>query len=113
MISKVQRSLARVTSAGYPIQVEQSITYTTKGVPMAMTIHSKTDIFTDPASGKIEKVVDGWNTSLPDGSMFAVHLNQLISPGWWLYYAEGWAWWVWSFVWWTPVWEVCFAHLDA
>src|SRR5438046_4625185 len=84
--------------------------YTTKKGPITMTIHSKVNIFVDQASGKIQKVEDRWNATLPNGTMSSVGLKQLISPGWWLYYAEGWAWWVWSFFWWTPLWEVCFAY---
>jgi hypothetical protein len=82
--------------------------YIIKGIGMKVTMHSKINIFIDPASGKIEKVEDRWKTTFPDATILNVHFKQLVSPGWWLYYVECWVWWAWSFVWWTRLWEVCF-----
>jgi len=110
MVSKAERLSHQVTSAGNPIQFDQSMAYIVNRIGLKVTIHSKINIFIDPASGKIEKVEDRWKTTFPDAAISNVHFKQLISPGWWLYYAECWVWWAWSFVWWTRLWEVCFTH---
>jgi hypothetical protein len=106
-VSKVERLSHQVTDAGNPIQVDQSIAYTLKGIGTRLTFHSKINIYIDPATGKTERVEDRWDSTLPNGSLSEAHLRQLINPFWWLYYTVCWVWWAWSFIWWTPLWEVC------
>ena len=80
--------------------------YKVKGIGKEQTIASKVNIFYD-STGKIEKVQDKWDGNLPDSSIKNVSLGQLISPFWWLHYAEAWLFWLWSLVWWTWPWQVC------
>ena len=51
-------------------------------------------------------VEDKWDGKLPDGAFANVSLSQLFSPWWWLHYMEAWAFWLWSFVWYTRIWMV-------
>lgn len=82
--------------------------YKIKGIGKETTISSKINIYTQ--GDKITKVEDKWDGKLPEGSIAQVSLLQLLSPLWWiwLYFAlvERWAYWLWHFVWDTPVWNV-------
>lgn len=80
--------------------------YVVKGIGKEQTVASIVNIFVDP-QGKISKVEDKWDGELPEGSIKNVSsLLQLLSPFWWIKYAESWAWWGWSFVWYTTPWRV-------
>lgn len=81
--------------------------YVTKGVSKEQTIESRINIFYDKDTGKITKVQDKWGGELPDSSFKNVSVEQLFNPWWWVHYAEGWAWWLWSFTWDTWWWQVC------
>ncbi len=65
--------------------------------------------------GKISKVEDRWNGSLPDGAISNVSsVFQLVNPMWWINYWMAWAFWLWSFTWETRVWRVgAFLVLNA
>lgn len=82
--------------------------YTVKGIGKETTINSKINIFTE--GGKITKVEDKWDGKLPDSSIANVSWLQLLSPWWWLCFwfgvTERWLFWLWHFVWDTPVWNV-------
>jgi len=83
------------------MKMELKQKYTIKGINKDQTVESVVEIHTDQA-GKITKLMDKWNGSLPDSSIADVSLN----PVWWLHYWYTWAWWWWSFVWWTWPWRV-------
>lgn len=81
--------------------------YTVKGIGKETTIESKVNIFTTSDGSKIEKVEDKWDGKLPDSSIADVSsIFQLLNPFWWLNYYIGWAFWLWSFVWYTRAWLV-------
>ena len=81
--------------------------YVVKGIGKEQTIDSKINIFYDKATGKITKLEDKWDGKLPDSSFTNVSIDQLFNPWWYLHYAEGWAWWTWSFTWEMWWWQVC------
>ncbi|KAK3694169.1 hypothetical protein B0T22DRAFT_373173 [Podospora appendiculata] len=56
-----------VVSAGNPIELDLRNRYTVKGIKSEQEIASRVRIFVDDASGRIDKVEDRWNDSLPDG----------------------------------------------
>jgi hypothetical protein len=103
-IEPIQHS---VKSAGNPIAIDMKTRYKVKGIGKETTIDSVVNIFVDEATGKISKVEDRWNGNLPESSFQNVSsVFQLLSPFWWVKYAEGWAFWMWSFVWYTWPWMV-------
>ena len=104
--SEIERLHHEVTSAGNPISMDLRTRYVVKGIGKEQTIDSKINIFYDKTSGKITKVEDKWDGKLPDSSFTNVSIEQLFSPWWWVHYAEGWAWWGWSFTWNTYAWQV-------
>ncbi|KAI9678858.1 MAG: hypothetical protein M1817_005918 [Caeruleum heppii] len=110
--SEIERLHHEVTDVGNPISMDLKTRYKVKGIGKETTIASKVNIFYDKASGKIEKVEDKWDGKLPESSIANVSARQLISPFWWLHYAEAWAFWTWSFVWYTRPWEA-FRRLNA
>ncbi|KAK3336312.1 hypothetical protein B0T19DRAFT_409122 [Cercophora scortea] len=57
----------QVVAAGNPIELDLRNRYTIKGIKTEQEIASRVRIFVDESSGKIEKVEDRWNDSLPDG----------------------------------------------
>lgn len=81
--------------------------YVTKGINKEQIISSRINIFYDKDTSKITKVQDKWDGELPDSSFKNVSVDQLFDPWWWVHYAEGWAWWLWSFTWDTWWWQVC------
>ena len=64
---------------------------------------STVNIYVNESTGKIEKLQDKWNGSLPDSGIANV---SLLSPVSWVNYYIGWAFWCWSFVWYTRPWLV-------
>ncbi|KAI9761765.1 MAG: hypothetical protein M4579_000859 [Chaenotheca gracillima] len=110
--SEIERLGYQVTSSGNPISMDLKTRYKVKGLGKDTTIESVINIFYDKASGKIEKVEDKWNGKLPDSSIQNVSVAKLFSPFWWFHYAEGWAFWLWSFVWYTWWWKA-FRRLNA
>lgn len=100
--SEIERLSHEVTSSGNPIEMNLSTRYVVKGLGKEQKIDSKIKIWVD-AQGKIERLEDRWNDSLPDGSISNV---SLFSPWSWWRYGEAWAFWGWSWVWYTPVWMV-------
>lgn len=81
--------------------------YVVKGIGKEQIIESKVNIYVD-GSGKISKVEDKWNGKLPESGFANVSgLSDLVNPFWWAKYAEGWAFWGWSLVWYTRPWMVC------
>ncbi|KAI9817996.1 MAG: hypothetical protein M1832_004517 [Thelocarpon impressellum] len=109
--SEIERLHHAVTDAGNPISLDLKTRYKVKGVGKEETIASKVNIFVDKL-GKIEKVEDKWDGNLPDSSIKNVSVSQLLSVFWWLHYIEAWAFWLWSFVWYTPPWQA-FRRLNA
>jgi len=82
--------------------------YKVKGIGSEHTIDSVVSIYYDKAAGKIEKVEDRWNNELPVGAFKNVSsFHQLLSPRWWLRFAENRTFWAWSFLWYTRLWMVC------
>ena len=107
MFSTIERLHHSVTSAGNPIQMDLKTRYVVKGIGKEQTIDSKIMIHYDETSGRVTKVQDKWDGNLPQSSFANVsHLSQLVSPWWWLHYAEGWGFWLWSFSWNTLPWQV-------
>ncbi|KAL8655643.1 MAG: hypothetical protein Q9210_000753 [Variospora velana] len=103
--SEIERLHHEVVSAGNPIGMDLKTRYVTKGVSKEQTIESRINIFYDKDTGKITKVQDKWGGELPDSSFKNVSVEQLFNPWWWVHYAEGWAWWLWSFTWDTWWWQ--------
>lgn len=96
----------QVTDAGNPILLDLKTRYKVKGIGKETTIESVVAIHTSP-DGKISKVEDRWNGSLPDSSIANVSsVSQLLSPVWWVNYWIAWGFWVWSFFWYTRIWRV-------
>ena len=104
--SEIERLHHEVTSAGNPIAMDLKTRYVVKGIGKEQTIASKILIDYDSATGKITKVQDKWDGELPDSSFRNVSIEQIVNPWWWVHYAEGWAWWGWSFCWETRPWQV-------
>lgn len=106
--SAIERKSYQVTSSGNPIQLDMQTLYKVKGIGKETTINSKINIFTE--GGKITKVEDKWDGSLPDSSIANVSLLQLLWPLWWIRFAfkqtERWLFWLWHFTWDTQVWNV-------
>lgn len=103
--SEIERLHHEVTSAGNPIEIDMKTRYVIKGINKEQTIASKINIFTE--GDKITKVEDKWDGKLPESGIQNVSsVWQLINPFWWVRYAEGWAFWGWSFVWYTTPWMV-------
>ncbi|KAL8952160.1 MAG: hypothetical protein Q9222_001914 [Ikaeria aurantiellina] len=103
--SEIERLHHEVVTAGNPIGMDMKTRYVTKGISKEQIIESRINIFYDKDSGKITKVQDKWSGELPDSSFKNVSMEQLFSPWWWVHYAEGWAWWMWSFTWDTWWWQ--------
>lgn len=103
--SEIERLSHEVTSSGNPIEMDMKTRYVVKGIGKEQTISSKINIFME--GDKISRVEDKWDGNLPDSTISNVSsIQQLFSPFWWLHYAQGWAFWTWSFVWETPIWNV-------
>lgn len=103
--STIEQQHQEVTNAGNPIEMDMKTRYVVKGINKEQVIQSKVLIHTD--GDKIAKVEDKWNGNLPDSSIANVSSAlQLLSPLWWFKYAEGWAFWCWSFTWETLPWKV-------
>ncbi|KAI9809691.1 MAG: hypothetical protein M1825_000123 [Sarcosagium campestre] len=104
--SEIERLSTQTVDAGNPIRIDMKTRYKIKGIGSNQTIASEVYIYYDKVSGKIEKVEDKWNGNLPDGAIKNVSAGKLLSPWWWLFYAEAWAFWSWSFVWYTRPWQM-------
>ena len=107
---EIERLHHEVTDGGNPIGLDLKTRYVVNGIGKEQTISSKINIFYDKETGKITKVEDKWDGQLPDSSFQNVSVQQLFSLWWWVHYYEGWAWWMWSFIWETRVWRSRF-HL--
>ena len=107
--SEIERLHHEVVSAGNPISMDLRTRYVVKGISKEQTVNSKVNISYDKATGKITKVEDKWDGKLPDSSFTNVSIAQLLSPWWYLHYAESWGWRLWSFTWDTWWWQVCSA----
>lgn len=79
--------------------------YVVKGIQKEQIIDSKVNIYYNKESGRITKVEDKWDGTLPDSSFKNVSLDQLVNPYWWLHYGEAWLFWGWSFTWNTFWWQ--------
>lgn len=80
--------------------------YVVKGIGKEQTINSKIKIWVE--GDKISKLHDEWDGKLPESGIVKVSERYLpvLSPWWWLKYAEGWIFRLWSFTWSTLVWRV-------
>ena len=76
--------------------------YVVKGIGQEKTIQSVIKVWLNQ-QGKIERVEDRWDDQLPDGGIKNV---SFLSPWSWVEYWGNWAFWAWSFVWWTRPWLV-------
>lgn len=95
-----------MTSSGNPIAMSLKTRYVVKGIKKETTISSIVNISTDSA-GKITKVEDRWDGSLPESGIANVSsVWRLASPFWWASYAFAWGWWGASWVWWSTPWLV-------
>lgn len=85
--------------------------YVIKGIGKEQTIASVINIFVND-QGKIEKVQDKWNGSLPDSGIKNV---SVLNPLSWMEYGGAWLFWGWSWVWYTWPWMVrrCALRLQA
>jgi hypothetical protein len=107
--SEIDRISYQVTGSGNPITMDLKTRYVVKGIGKEQTINSKINIFTTADGSKIEKVEDKWDGQLPDSAFKDVSsIFQLLSPFWWINYWMGWAFWLWSFIWYTRIWLVSF-----
>lgn len=104
--SEIERLHHEVTDGGNPIGLDLKTRYVVKGIKKEQIISSKVFIHYDKLTNNITKVEDRWDGKLPDSSFTSVSLDQLFSPWWWVHYAEGWAWYMWSFTWDTWWWQV-------
>ncbi|KAF2468642.1 uncharacterized protein BDR25DRAFT_373325 [Lindgomyces ingoldianus] len=80
--SEIERLHHSVTSAGNPILMDLKTRYVIKGIGKEQTVQSVVAIYTDDLSGKITKVEDRWDGSLPDSSIANAfrHLNAVTVP---------------------------------
>ena len=106
VFSEVERLHHSVTSAGNPIEMDLKTRYVLKGIGKEQLIESKILIAYDSSTGKITNVQDKWDGKLPNSGFKDVSLRQLFSPWWWFHYYEAWAFWLWSFTWYTRPWQV-------
>ncbi len=95
-----------MTSSGNPIELDLKSKYTVKGLGKEQTIESVVKIHTTDDSSKIIGVEDRWNGNIPDGAIAKASLSQLHSLTWWANYMIAWGFWLWSWIWWTRVWNV-------
>ena len=103
---EIERLGHEVTDGGNPIGMDLKTRYVIKGIGKEQIISSKVQIYYDKTTGKITKVQDKWDGSLPDSNFTNVSLGQLFSFWWWMHYYESWIWWTWSFTWGTWWWQV-------
>lgn len=104
--SEIERLGHEITSSGNPISLNMTTRYVVKGINKEQKISSVVNIYLNK-EGKIEKVEDKWDGKLPDSSIKDVSsIFQLANPLWWMNYSMGWAFWSWSFVWYTWPWMV-------
>lgn len=101
--SQIERLSHEVTNPGNPIQVNMKTRYVIKGINKEQIVESVVSITTDD-KGRISHLADKWNGSLPDGAIKNVSPFRPLS---WYKYAEGWAFWWFSWVWYTWPWAVC------
>ena len=104
--SEIERLHHEVTDGGNPIGLDLKTRYVVKGIKKEQIISSKVLVYYDKATSNITKVEDRWDGNLPDSSITSVSLKRLFSPWWWLRYAEGWVWYMWSFTWDMWWWQV-------
>ncbi|KAF2753988.1 hypothetical protein EJ05DRAFT_489699 [Pseudovirgaria hyperparasitica] len=80
--SKIELQSHEVISAGNPIVLDVKNLYTVKGINKEQLIQSKIEIYVGP-TGKIEKVLDKWDGSIPDGPFASAfrRLNAKVVPG--------------------------------
>lgn len=105
--SEIERLNHEVKSSGNPILMDLSQRYKVKGIGKEQMVNSIVEIHTD--GDKISKVADKWDGKLPDSSISNVSsFWTLLSPFWWLRYAEGCVICIWSLASETPVWRVSF-----
>ncbi|MCJ1272132.1 hypothetical protein MMC22_012039 [Lobaria immixta] len=110
--SSIERLHHEVTDGGNPIGLDLRTRYVVKGINKEQIIDSKVLIHYDKVTGKITHVQDKWDGKLPDSSFQNVSLAQVLSPWWWVHYAEGWAWYTWSFTW-EMWWWQAFRKINA
>lgn len=72
----IQIQSHQVTSGGNPIELELSNKYTVKGIKKEQLMNSVVKIHVG-SDGKIDKVEDRWNDSLPEGPISEVCLFNL------------------------------------
>ncbi|KAL8827809.1 MAG: hypothetical protein Q9191_002966 [Dirinaria sp. TL-2023a] len=79
---EIERLGHEVTDAGNPIGLDLKTRYVVKGIGKEQVISSKVQIYYDKATGKITKVQDKWDGSLPDSSFTNVfrQLNSVSVP---------------------------------
>lgn len=104
--SEIERLHHEVTDGGNPIGIDLKTRYVVKGIKKEQVVNSKVLIYYDKVTNNITKVEDKWDGKLPDSSFTSVSLDRLFSPWWWIHYAEGWAWYMWSFTWDMWWWQV-------
>ena len=104
--SEIERLSHQVTSTGNPITLQLKQRYVVKGVGKEQTVNSEVKIFSE--GGKITKVEDRWDGSLPEGAFKTVRLFSILS---WLKFVECLLFWLWSFTWSTWWWKVSREHL--
>lgn len=104
MFSEIERQGHQVTKVGNPISIDMKTRYVVKGVNSEKIINSVVNIFTND-KGKITKVEDKWDGSLPDGSVKNVSLRPW-NPWAWLEFYGNIGFWAFSFFWYTWPWMV-------
>ena len=110
--SEIERLSHQVTSSGNPITMDLKTRYVVKGLGKEQTISSVISILLNADGTKIEKLEDRWDDKLPDSGFQNVSFSDmrswlsLASPWEWFKYCQGWAWRVWSLLWWTTPWLV-------
>jgi hypothetical protein len=96
--SEIERKSHSVTSSGNPIEMDMTTMYKVKGIGKETTINSKINIFHD--NGKITRVEDKWDGSLPDSSIANVSNHyglNAVNPFFWMDYAFSWFFMFWVF----------------
>lgn len=99
----------KVTAGGNPIEMEMSNKYVVKGIKKEQVVNSVVRIFLGQ-DGKIEKVEDRWNGTLPEGAISDVSqrsqgslLNPLAVARWTAKAGSDMAWWAFcNLSWWSP-----------
>lgn len=111
--SEIERLHHEVTDAGTPILMDLKTRYVIKGIGKEQIINSVVAVHLDE-QGKVSKLEDRWNGTLPEGSIANVSsIFQVLNLRCWIHWHLAWGFWLWSLTWEMWVWRVdCTSFVD-